>query len=253
MQDLRFELVESGPGRRRLDVHDEIDGTEIAATRPAAEDLSDPPLDTMSDHRLLGHLAADGNTQSCLRVLPRSGDAWSGGMEMDRGQSSVSSATSAVAGQEVGLVSEPVLGPQAFGRTRRLGTGRAKPAHDQALRRLRPLRRRRARMAWPWRVRMRTRKPCFFLRRRLFGWNVRFTAVDLLSVVRPCVWLLRGRWDGVEDRRDPRRWDVRCGSSGFAAIGAAGKWRRGRDSNPRTTCAVNGFRDRPVRPLRHLS
>ena len=30
-------------------------------------------------------------------------------------------------------------------------------------------------------------------------------------------------------------------------------WRRGRDSNPRTACTVNGFRDRPVRPLRHLS
>src|SRR5215210_5820689 len=27
--------------------------------------------------------------------------------------------------------------------------------------------------------------------------------------------------------------------------------RRGWDSNPRTTCAVNGFQDRPVRPLRH--
>ena len=31
------------------------------------------------------------------------------------------------------------------------------------------------------------------------------------------------------------------------------KWRRGRDSNPRNACALNGFRDRPDRPLRHLS
>lgn len=31
------------------------------------------------------------------------------------------------------------------------------------------------------------------------------------------------------------------------------RWRRGRDSNPRNACALNGFRDRPVRPLRHLS
>ena len=30
-------------------------------------------------------------------------------------------------------------------------------------------------------------------------------------------------------------------------------WRRGRDSNPRNACALNGFRDRPDRPLRHLS
>ncbi len=32
-----------------------------------------------------------------------------------------------------------------------------------------------------------------------------------------------------------------------------GKWRRGWDSNPRYPCGHNGFRDRPVRPLRHLS
>lgn len=37
----------------------------------------------------------------------------------------------------------------------------------------RPLRRRAATMARPARVRMRIRKPCFFERRRLFGWNVR--------------------------------------------------------------------------------
>src|SRR4051812_42712772 len=30
-------------------------------------------------------------------------------------------------------------------------------------------------------------------------------------------------------------------------------WRRGWDSNPRYACAHNGFRDRPDRPLRHLS
>ncbi len=30
-------------------------------------------------------------------------------------------------------------------------------------------------------------------------------------------------------------------------------WRRGRDSNPRYSREYNGFRDRPVRPLRHLS
>lgn len=29
--------------------------------------------------------------------------------------------------------------------------------------------------------------------------------------------------------------------------------RRGRDSNPRYACTHNGFRDRPVQPLRHLS
>src|SRR5713101_5232096 len=31
------------------------------------------------------------------------------------------------------------------------------------------------------------------------------------------------------------------------------KWRRGWDSNPRYACTHNGFRDRPDRPLWHLS
>jgi hypothetical protein len=43
----------------------------------------------------------------------------------------------------------------------------------QALSRSRPLRRRDARIARPARVRMRSRKPWTFARRRLLGWNVR--------------------------------------------------------------------------------
>ena len=43
----------------------------------------------------------------------------------------------------------------------------------QALSRSRPLRRREAMIARPARVRMRSRKPWTFARRRLFGWNVR--------------------------------------------------------------------------------
>ncbi len=31
------------------------------------------------------------------------------------------------------------------------------------------------------------------------------------------------------------------------------EWRRGRDSNPRRTCILNGFRDRRIQPLCHLS
>jgi hypothetical protein len=44
---------------------------------------------------------------------------------------------------------------------------------DQALNWSRPLRRRAARTARPARVRIRSRKPWVFARRRLFGWNVR--------------------------------------------------------------------------------
>jgi hypothetical protein len=58
--------------------------------------------------------------------------------------------------RELGAVPHPGLGRQ-----------------DQALSRSRPLRLRAARTARPARVRMRSRKPCVFARRRLFGWNVR--------------------------------------------------------------------------------
>lgn len=46
----------------------------------------------------------------------------------------------------------------------------------------RPLRRRAARIARPARVRMRSRKPCVFARRRLFGWNVRLLTWGLQDV-----------------------------------------------------------------------
>src|SRR5205085_11571665 len=49
----------------------------------------------------------------------------------------------------------------------------------QAESRARPLRRRPARMARPARVRMRSRNPWVFARRRLFGWNVRLLTEEL--------------------------------------------------------------------------
>ena len=57
----------------------------------------------------------------------------------------------------------------SIGYHRRADDGSA----DQTLTRARPLRRRAASTARPARVRMRSRKPCVFARRRLFGWNVR--------------------------------------------------------------------------------
>ncbi len=56
--------------------------------------------------------------------------------------------------------------------TARAGGARRRQ-HRQTLTRARPLRRRAARTARPARVRMRSRNPCVFARRRLFGWNVR--------------------------------------------------------------------------------
>lgn len=53
-------------------------------------------------------------------------------------------------------------------------THRTRPSEDQTLRRLRPLRRRRLITVRPPGVLIRLRKPCLFLRFRLWGWNVRF-------------------------------------------------------------------------------
>src|ERR1700676_3664920 len=69
---------------------------------------------------------------------------------------------------------------------------------------------------------------------------------------RRLVWLLTGtnptEWMAISPRRP-------CGSKSTDGC----LWnirespRRGRDSNPRYGCPYNGFRDRPDRPLRHLS
>jgi hypothetical protein len=53
---------------------------------------------------------------------------------------------------------------------------------DQAERRARPLARRAERTARPARVRIRSRNPWVFARRRLFGWNVRLLTCRCL----PC-------------------------------------------------------------------
>ncbi len=52
--------------------------------------------------------------------------------------------------------------------------------YDETVRRLRPLARRRFRTSRPFFVLMRTKKPCVRLRRRRFGWNVRFMVFDPL-------------------------------------------------------------------------
>ena len=59
--------------------------------------------------------------------------------------------------------------------------GAHRPAQPETLRRLRPLRRRAARIARPARVRIRKRKPWVFARRRVFGWYVRFPLAILGS------------------------------------------------------------------------
>src|ERR1035437_6631579 len=55
-------------------------------------------------------------------------------------------------------------------------------------------------------------------------------------------------------KRTHFRLRLRYGETVFAVTKAASEdWRRGRDSNPRDACAPNGFQDRRIRPLCHLS
>ena len=63
-------------------------------------------------------------------------------------------------------------------------------------------------------------------------------------LVQTCWKRLFGRSDLCLTPFKSRRYD-RCHRGG--------KWRRGWDSNPRSACTDNGFRDRPDRPLWHLS
>ena len=59
--------------------------------------------------------------------------------------------------------------------------GAHRPGQPETLRRLRPLRRRAARIDRPARVRIRRRNPWVFARRRVFGWYVRFPLAILGS------------------------------------------------------------------------
>ena len=71
-----------------------------------------------------------------------------------------------------GAASAPLREASAVTTPAPLARAASGPA-GQTLTRARPLRRRAARIARPARVRMRSRNPCVFARRRLFGWNVR--------------------------------------------------------------------------------
>jgi hypothetical protein len=70
---------------------------------------------------------------------------------------------------------------RASGSCQRLERPASADRPDQAESRVRPLSRLALMIARPARVRMRARKPCLRARRRVFGWNVRFTGFSTLS------------------------------------------------------------------------
>ena len=73
---------------------------------------------------------------------------------------------------------------RASGTCQRLERPAVADPPDQAESRVRPLSRRALMIARPARVRMRARKPCLRARRRLLGWNVRFTDSRLSRLLR---------------------------------------------------------------------
>ncbi len=75
-----------------------------------------------------------------------------------------------------------ILSPEPARPSKRAAKRRRRQAESFA----RPRRRRAFKMAWPARVDMRCRKPCFRARLRLFGWNVRFILLSssVLGAVR---------------------------------------------------------------------
>lgn len=183
-------LHEGRCGGRRFHVHNHIEskGFETGWTARRAEDLSRPAFESVSNMRF-ARLFRDGHSKagmgevtrskkkhgepSCflrprlvdLEKLPSPGNSAGPREALPRGSGNIAlhvirrSDPARRAGNEW---ADPFL-TRAGG-----GPGRGSPS-GQTARRLRPLRRRAERTALPVRVRIRTRKPCVRLRRRLFG------------------------------------------------------------------------------------
>jgi hypothetical protein len=131
-----------------------------------SHEMTQPALDLVPHDR-----GADGLAHDETRT--RRGNGFPGRMrvrdtaaEVDDEEWASGPASSAYRGREVLAPPQPMLGRQhdVIG---------LKVVTTQADRRARPLLRRDARIARPARVRIRSRKPWVFARRRLFGWKVR--------------------------------------------------------------------------------
>jgi hypothetical protein len=117
-----------------------------------AHKLTKPPLDTVSGYRRANRPAHHESYPGRFPLMERVGPD----QQVAHHQGPARTSPGAHSQRELRAAAQPGLGRQ-----------------DQALSRSRPLCLRAARTARPARVRMRSRKPCVFARRRLFGWNVR--------------------------------------------------------------------------------
>jgi hypothetical protein len=167
-RDVEFggQLLESrGRGRWIGAYHKQATSRQPVESVP--HQVSEPSFDLVSGHR-----APDGLTHHETHkgwLFPRSGE-----MHHQGGAPSALAAPDRslelLPASHAGLTGQHRIRLTPAGVMRR----RAVVARDgQADSLSRPLRRRAARMARPARVRMRSRKPWVFARRRLFGWKVR--------------------------------------------------------------------------------
>lgn len=123
----------------------------MRALQPVAlqpDRLAHQALDPVS-HRSMPHLFLDGDEEAAGSLIP--------GQKLDAEQPQWA----------VGTFRKNPANLPSLIQTNRLGKT---PVFHQALRRLRPLARRRLMTRRPAGVAIRERNPCFFLRRRLFGW-----------------------------------------------------------------------------------
>jgi hypothetical protein len=124
-------------------------------TEPAADQMAQSPFDSITIHRAADRL---GHHKAGARRARRQGAGLRGYQVYDD-NSAAGSPTAADRRGEFTAAAQPLRGGQ-----------HPMPRRPQAERRARPLDRRAERIARPARVRMRSRNPWVFARRRLFGW-----------------------------------------------------------------------------------
>ncbi len=80
-------------------------------------------------------------------------------------------------------------------------------------------------------------------------WPTTPRGMHLASVSAPC--LRSGICSASFCGRSQTQRNYKAFRTNLEVIGGPrkGRWRRERDSNPRSACALNGFRDRPIQPL----
>src|SRR5690606_22372075 len=143
--ELAADRVEARRARGRLEVNHQVEGGQAGAPGAAPEALPCPALEPVADDRA-ADLAADGDAEPGVVDRVR--------LEMERGEGAMAAPPGAVAALVVGAAAEGLPPRQPLARGCR-GRGHG----PQTVRRLRPLRRRRARTLRPFLVLIRSRKP----------------------------------------------------------------------------------------------